>query len=365
MRRGGIFLSLCIVGLVVLGWRLYGTLVMGGSFLEIQSDVSASCTTVRGVWGAEDIAIDRETGWVFVSSHERRAEMSLGNETGYTRGNIYAYAPDRPAFGYIDLTPPGDDASAPADFRPHGLSLHVGTEGTRTLMVVNHLESGENTIEIFSISGLAGGRESLPALTHDKSVGGGALISPNDVVALDAERFYATNDHGSRIGLLATAEDYLRLNIANVVYFDGAAFSTALEGLTYANGINVNAAGDEIYVSETTDHRVAAYSIEGPGGALLLKKQWVLDFGVDNIDVADDGALWIGGHPKMLDFVAHARNGRVLSPGQVSWIDPQNDKVTNYLKTDGNEISGLSVAATSGGKVIMGQVFDDGLLICE
>lgn len=370
MRTGGVILSLVIVGLCLGGIRVFGTLKAGGAFIDIETDYDLACTRVRGVQGTEDLVIDRSTGIVLVSSHDRRADLASGGEGNANRGGIFAYDLARPLYGFVELTALGMSGEGPADFRPHGLSLYTAPDGAKTLMVINHPYGSESTVEIYDvIDGASVGDEGgaqMPGLTYRLTVTSPSMISPNDLVALDAVRFYATNDHGSRHPKARMLEDYLRLNIGSVVYFDGEVFTEALGGLTYANGIEINASRDKIYVAETTDNRVGAYTIDPDTGDLERLREWNLGYGVDNIDRAPDGSMWIGGHPKMLDFIAHAGDPRIMSPGKVMRIVPQSDDAPQTIfLTDGDILSGLSVAAEYNGKVVMGQVFDDGLLVCE
>lgn len=370
MRRGGLLLSFSLLVFAVLGWRLYGTLDNGGAFQTVESTNTSNCTSVRGILGPEDLEIDRERGLVYVSSHDRRTDLALEDAETSVRGSIFVYDLNAPSRGFVDLTPLSGGDGTPINFKPHGLSFHKGSDGAKTLMVVSHPIVGGDTIEIFDIREVSSrndaGDETIEVyLHHRKSVADPTLISPNDVVAVDANRFYATNDHGSRNALINMAEDYLRLNLGSVAYYDGSDLSLVLKGQTYANGINVNDSGDEIYVTETTDRRVSVYDRDLESGALTRMNEWYLDFGVDNVDVAADGALWIGGHPSMFNFIGHAEDPRVLSPGNVTRIQIGSDAVLTYMTTDGREISGLSVAAEHDGKVVIGQVFDDGLLICE
>ena len=368
MRAGGVILSLIIVGACLGGIRVFGTLKDGGVFATIETDHDLSCTQVLGVPGPEDLVIDRASGVIFVSSHDRRAEGVFAGAENDVRGGIYAYDLARPSEGFVELTALEEGAAGPSDFRPHGLSLYTAPDGNKTLMVINHPFGAESTVEIYDVIDPAGEAVpgDFPRLAHRVTVTGSSLISPNDLVAVDAVRFYATNDHGLRHPTARMLEDYLRLNMGSVVYFDGETFSTVLDGLTYANGIEVGAAGDKIFVAETTDNRLSALSVAPETGHLVLEREWDLEFGVDNIDRAADGSLWVGGHPKILDFAAHAEDPRVMSPGQVVRIDPgsSGDPATLF-QTDGDILSGLSVAAEYDGKIVMGQVFGDGLLVCE
>lgn len=365
MRTSGIIASLLIVGICLGGIRVLGTLKAGGVFDDVATDYDQTCTKVPGIPGPEDVVIDRSSGVAFVSSHDRRAELAFAGADNDVRGGIFAFNPEQPDLGYLELTALEEGGTGPVDFRPHGLSLYTAPHGAKTLMVINHPQGEQSTIEIYDVIEPAS-VDDLPSLAYRMTVTSPSLISPNDLVALDAVRFYATNDHGWKHPRLRMLEDYLRLNVGSVVYFDGEVFSRALGGLTYANGIEVSAAGDMIYVAETTDNRVGAYAIDAATGDLLPTDEWDLGFGVDNIDRAADGSLWVGGHPKMLDFVAHAADPKEISPGRVTRIVPGSDEIPSTIfQTDGAIMSGLSVAAEHNGRIVMGQVFDDGLLVCE
>lgn len=364
MRTRGVIASVLVVGVAFGGGRIFGTLQAGGAFREARTNYDMTCSNVAGVPGPEDLVVDRSSGIVFISSHDRRVDLAAGDEDNTVRGAIFAFDPARPSFGFVELTGVVDYGPGPADFRPHGLSLYTGPDGMRTLMVINHPHGEESTVEIYDVVDPQD-PGSLPSLRYRVTVSSPSLISPNDLVAIDSVRFYATNDHGFANPRLRVFEDYLRLNVGSVVYFDGEMFSEVLGGLTFANGIEVSADGKTLYVAETTDTRIGAYGVEPESGGLSLQREWDLDFGVDNIDRAADGSLWIGGHPKMLDFIAHASDPQMPSPGKVVRIDPASEAAPEVVfEEKGLLISGLSVAVEHEGNVFMGKVFDDGLLIC-
>lgn len=365
MRTSGVIASLLIVAACLGGIRVLGTLKAGGVFEDVATDYDQTCAKVPGVPGPEDLVFDSSSGVVFVSSHDRRTELAFAGADNDVRGGIFVFDPARPDLGFVELTALVEGGVGPVDFRPHGLSLYTAPHGAKTLMVINHPQGEQSTVEVYDVVEPATA-EDLPSLAYRVTVTSPSLISPNDLVALDAVRFYATNDHGWKHPRLSVLEDYLRLNVASVVYFDGEVFSQALGGLTFANGIEVSAAGDTIYVAETTDNRIGAYSIDAATGDLVLTDEWNLGFGVDNIDRAADGSLWVGGHPKMLDFVAHATDPKMISPGKVMRIVPGSAEAPSTIfQTDGTILSGLSVAAEHQGRIVMGQVFDDGVLVCE
>ncbi len=81
------------------------------------------------------------------------------------------------------------------------------------------------------------------ALRHVRTVGDREhLISPNDLVALDGDRFYVTNDHGARQALLRVLEDGAGLPWSTVVFYDGSRFHTVATRIEFANGIALDRA---------------------------------------------------------------------------------------------------------------------------
>ena len=88
--------------------------------------------------------------------------------------------------------------------------------------------------------------------------------------------------------------------------------------------------------------------------------------GLDNIDVDSEGNLWIGAHPRLLDFAAHAQDPKNLSPSAVVKVTPAGDATafeTIYVNT-GEEISGGSVAVHDESRLVIGSVFEPKYLNC-
>ena len=97
--------------------------------------------------------------------------------------------------------------------------------------MVNHLSGGlfnsseGHSIELF--------RYEVDSLFHIRSVSGPLMISPNDIVLINKDQFYVTNDHGSSSGLMQTLEEYLQLRRCNALFYDGKKFSVAASGLGF------------------------------------------------------------------------------------------------------------------------------------
>ena len=348
---GYVLLALVVV-VSVLTWRF---LSAAGYFTGIRQEIAADCRAIDAVPGPEDIAIDHERGFAYVSSYDRRAVMSGAPGTDGVRGGIYL----------IDLNAPATDwallpvtAPEPQDFRPHGISLYVAPDGARHLFAVNHPAAGPETVEIFDVA-------EDGSLSHARSVTSDAFISLNDVVGVGPERFYATNDHGSTNGFTNTVTDFLLLRNSTVVYFDGDEAQPVADTILYANGINMSPDGDTIYVASALGMSLYIYDRDKETGALTGRDNVRLGTGIDNIDVQPDGTLLIGAHPDIIAFMSHASDAAEPSPSQVVRIDPAEKKAGTIYLNLGEEISGISVAAGYGDKMLLGQVFQPEVLVCS
>jgi arylesterase/paraoxonase len=353
-----------IVGVIVLiSFFVVRTLYAANTFATLSPAFEGTCERVSSPPGPEDIAVDRSTGIAYVSSTDRWA-ISAGAASA--PGDIFYLDLNNASFGFVDM---GARHSKELEgFNPHGISLYR-SDGRVTLMAVNHPDESLNTVEVFDIYDEAVDGLTVRQLVHRRTVAGDLLISPNDLVAVGHDQFYVTNDHGSTGKLGRTMEDYLRLNKSSVAYFDGEALSIAAEGLTYANGITVSEDGLQVLVTETTDSSVRWYRRDIESGALTFTDKINVRTGVDNIDRAADGSYWIGAHAQMLKIAAHAADAAKLSPSHVIRLVPRDDgqggQVEQIYLDLGDEISGSSVAVEHNGQMLVGQVFDDYILLCD
>lgn len=368
-RRRIALISLATVLALALGWGVY-LLVIAGQLTSLEFHSDAECTRVQGVVGSEDLAFTRAAGTpeggVFVSSDDRRATVS-GQPV---RGAIHYYSLTTDAPEVYEAS--GDE---PALFHPHGIGLTPATAEQQRLFVVNHpraslfgpnddSEGPAHTIEVFDVINDDG----RVRLAHLRTIADPLLVSPNEVVPVDDERFYVTNDHLATSVIGHKLEEYGRLARGHVLYWDGAAFSVVAEGIHYANGINVSHDGATVYVASVTDSRVHVFDRDQDTGGLTPREQ-VKVHAPDNITIADDGALWIGAHPKLLTFTAYAKDASKRSPSQVfrlAQTDAGAWQTEDVWLSDGSDISGSSVALSVGEqRFLVGSVFDAWLLDCH
>ena len=343
------------ITLVLMGGLLLETLQSAGVFRTIEPHFSGTCTRVNGVIGAEDITIDSATGLAYISAMDRRAL----NATGKYDGGIYKYTPGSfqdPVKMEIDIS---------ENFHPHGIGLWKNENGNDRLFVVTHPPQeldpsiATSQVDVFEIDD--------DRLLHIRTIKPGTPVGLNDVTAAGSNSFYASIDQGSVTPLGQTLETYGRLARAGVMFGKDDQMTQVLGDLIYANGVQVSADKSTLYVAETTGKHLSAYSINAATGALSLQIDQPINSGLDNIEIDEAGNLWVVGHPKTFDFLAHAGDAAKRSPSQIFKVNVSEKtmKATEIYLNDGNPISGASVAAPIGGRFLVGSVFEPFILDCS
>jgi arylesterase/paraoxonase len=346
---GWLFLLL----LVAAGVWGYFFLEAAGVFLKLEPKSVGVCTpvTAGGVVGIEDLTIDPETKLAYLSGYDRRGALA-GQQV---RGAIWVYSVSAPDGAPIDAT----TAALPGGFWPHGVSLFRGADGKRTLFVINHA-GRKHSVEIFDVDGAT--------LAHRRTVTGPELVSPNDIVGVGPDSFYVTNDHANVAGWMRTVEDYGRLRLTVVQFFDGQKFSSVLSGIGGSNGINVSADGRTLYVSAASERTVYVYDRDPQTNALVQRASVAVPGFADNIEVLGNGDLLLGLHSKILDLVAHLGDAKKLSPSHIMLLkaDGKGSFVPETIYYDlGEGISGASVGASVDKRLLVGAIFEPKVLNCS
>lgn len=347
MKR--LLLGLAVLLLVITAAVLQ-LLWAAGEFKTLVPHFDGSCAPIGGLVGAEDLTIHPRTGVAYLSAYDRRAAQAGGPAAGA----IYAYDLREEQPELVRLTP-----DSGADFRPHGISLFTGADGRDTLFAINHA-SGRHTIEIYDL--LDG------QLRHRKTLADAALVSPNDLVGVSHDRVYVTNDHRYTGGFMQVLENFLRLRLANVVYYDGSRFSEAAPGIATANGINVSANGRSLYVNSLLGGTLFVFDRIAATGALSLRESIPLGSSGDNIEVDPNGWLWIGAHPQVMRVLQHARDAANHSPSQllrVSWLADGSHDISEVYLDLGDNLSAASVGAARGSRLLIGAIFEPKFLDCR
>jgi len=342
----GLILAAILAGLGI------KTFYDAGEFKEITPHFNGQVETIAGVLSSEDITIHPPSAMAFISSDDRRAHQP-GSKNRTRQGAIFGYDLSSANPRLMNLT-----AAFAKEFNPHGIGWWMAENGDLSLFVVNHRRDG-HFVEIFDYRG--------GKLVHRQSVSGALMHSPNDVIPVGPASFYVTNDHGNATALWRAVEEYLQLARSYVLFYDGKTFRKVAGGLAYANGINLSPDGQTVYVAATVGQQIHVYDRDSANGSLTLRTAIEAGTGVDNIEIDQQGDLWIGCHPRLLTFVKHSKDPAVLSPSQVIRVTKKASdqyEVKEIYMSNGKPLSASSVAAVFEDTLLIGSVFDERFLRC-
>lgn len=328
-------LTLVIVIVLLVAWIVTGS----GITRTIDHRFDGTCRKVEGVQGPEDIALDRAAGIAWISAIE-------GESAG-----IYSFALNDPA-----AVPQRSVMEGIAPFPPLGISLWTGTSGNRRLFVINRRD---HSVELFDVAGPT-------RLIHVRSIVDPLIRNPNDITAEGADSFYVSNTHRTTLDSpWRLPEMLLRLPLGNVVHFNGETAEVVATGIAYANGNALSPDGKTFYVSSASTSEVYRFNRSEDGR--LDPIDTISTPGLaDNIDIAEDGSLTVGLHPKSLDALAHLSGRAVTAPSRVVRIIPGAEPVIEVIYDDpGEALSAASVAPVIGTRMLIGAIRDDHLLDCE
>jgi arylesterase/paraoxonase len=321
--------------------------------------------------GPEDIVIDHAASIALVASQQRvSASRKLLEPDEMPGGAVYGLDLNAVPLAKRPLV---DQASLGFAFHPRGCSFFAGETGDRRLMVISDRSNSDHVVEIFDVVG-----EKFEALTlkHIHTVvDADHLISPNDLVALDGERFYAGNDHGARSKLLRGVEDLTGLPLSTVSFWDGSRGHTVASGISFANGMALDRARGRLYVAATRSKKISVYpwDAQAPAKWLVESESISLPGCPDNLEWDEEGNLWIGADPNFMKLGLFALGVLKRAPSQVLCVSfrPQHEPRVEEVWRDetGETISASSVAAVHGkGRVrrlLIGQPFGSFLRDCE
>jgi arylesterase/paraoxonase len=315
----------------------------GWTFDAPEPTDTAACTRIEIAPGTEDVTYDAATGLVFVSTHDRRVD-------GMAQGNgIWVFDPDDP--DSLRLV----SADAPADFRPHGISLYRSEDAAR-LFVVSHPAAGSQIL-IFDV-GPDG------ALAHVRTITDPAIFSPNDVAATGLESFYVTNSSRFGDNPAGVLEALLGLPVVTLVHHDGEQARKAAGGLVYGNGVALSRDGRRVYAANFIAQRIDVFERDPQTNALDKVDTFRAPFGLDNIELDAAGDLWVAGNTEVFSFLAHQSDPAARAPSQAVKFDAGTGDWTPVFYTDGEAIDSASVITPLADRYLVGAVFDGHVLSC-
>lgn len=319
--------------------------------------------------GPEDIVIDHAANIAFVASQQRKSPAGKPLEPDkMPGGSIFALDLIAMPLAKRVLV---DQASLKFPFHSRGCSFFAGNNGERRLMVISDRTAADHVVEIFDV---VGDTFHTVGLQHVRTiVDADHIVSPNDLVALDGDCFYVTNDHGARNILLRTLEDLYGLPLSTVVFWDGSRCHTVAKGIGFANGIALDRTRGRLYVAATGSKEIHVYSWDAANPANLLTEVHSIDLSAcpDNLEWDEEGNLWIAGDPDFLKLFLYYKGYQPAAPSRVFCLpsDQSDNPYEVWSDETGETISASSVAAVHGKgavrRLLIGQPFGDFLLDCE
>lgn len=344
LRLIGVVLLLSLAFAAIVAWR-------GSFFRGIESSFAGSCEPLPLAGSAEDIQLDRDRGLAYLSVLDRQGLVDGDPDVQGTVMRVN-----------LNLQPLRAEPALltqPDHFRPHGLSLFVDEGGRRHLFALNHpVKRGSEAemLEVFE-------EQSPGRFRHVETIRDPLLVSPNDIVAVGRRQIYVANDKAmtgfrnalQQIGIGGSPLTYISNGNARVVVPDIAA----------GGGITASPDYKTIYVSETAGQRIRVLARDPDDGSLKESYRIPVRTSPDNIDVGDDGSLWIGAHANTLKLIQHFTQGKP-APSQVRRVDLADTALqADIYLNDGREISASSVGVKYDNLLLIGSITARKLLVCS
>lgn len=327
---------------------------MAGAFTLEVAPTPAECRAIPGLQGPEDFEVDAGHDTVIVSATNRRVPLAHAD----SHDGLYALKLSEPGAPAIKLE------GTPTDFHPHGISLFHGPNGEETLLAINHRHNGSQAVESFALTYDNG----VPKLSPKSSVGGGLLISPNDLAAVAPDRFYVSNDHVTKTAFGRFAEDYLLWPHADLLFFNGTSFRISVQQMLFPNGVYVTPDAARVYVTMSNERRLIAFSREPFFGSLTEIGSLSLPARPDNISADAQGRLIIAARPSLMRDNQFRADLAKPSPSEIFRVTL--DKAGVPLSYDtifadgGGRIGAASIAAVIGNRLLIGSPLDDKMVEC-
>lgn len=368
---------------------------------------TGECWTLAPVPGPEDLVIVPDGDAALVSSQDRRGGAETPDSIWYVPLDPAATA-ERPR----RLTLRGRDACS---FHPHGIDLVTTGEGMTLLYVINHHDPVDQAVArgCFDAIGKTKPRASITSVEvfayRDRELfflqrlaDPEILSGGNDLVAETDGDLWVTVPPRSAFGFVA---EIAGGGGSKVVHFDCRSetgedgrcvgrwsdvelqFPTATR---YTNGIEIDSGTEprRLYLASTGDRQVRVAEIERrrrhvEGAEAECRRPPCLrelgyhriDGMPDNLSWSDRGELLVAAHADARRYLQHAGSASTPSPWSVVSLpagDPpcapdcqEREPPIPMLQDAGGRASAVSVAASVGDDLVLGQVYGPGVVRCR
>lgn len=346
MKKSRIIIGI-IVGLLIA--FVANILISTGFFRTIENKSNYEIAAKIPIAGVEDLTVDTDDDFAVFISYPRTAKR---DGKPYKTG---IYSLDLKS---NDFQPKLLSQNFKEPFLPHGIDLIQLDSNHHKLFVINHGE-GES-IEVFDLY-------NKDSLVFDKTLEHELIYSANDIIAISENEFYFTNDHYYTNKLGQIIENYLGLTKCETVYFDGKNYRVVDNNLAYANGINYDKNRNLMFIASPRGFLINVYERE-QNGDLKYIESIDCGTGVDNIELDDEGNVWVGCHPNLLAFESYNKGQSDKSPSELIKIDYRSKgdyNLESVYVDDGSDLAACTVAGVYKDLILVGTVLDEHFLIFQ
>ncbi|CAL8248774.1 unnamed protein product [Lota lota] len=345
-------ISLFVAALaILLGERILNLRKRALASRELVQNHLPNCIPIKNlVYGSEDITI-LPNGLALISTGLKYPGMPSFSDGP---GKIFSIDLEDPRIKPVELRMTRNfDMDS---FNPHGISTFIDeSDNTIYLFVVNHPEA-KSQVEIFKFI------EEDHTIVHLKTIKHALLNSVNDIVAVGAESFYATNDRYFSQEPLRLLEPLLGLAWCSLVFYSPEEVKVVSEGHSSLNGINTSPDQRHVYAMDILEHSVRVLERQEDNSLISLKSVAVGSL-CDNIEVDQStGDLWLGCHPNgwklLMNDPQDPAGSEVI---RIQNILSEQPLVSQVYADDGSVLIGSSVAAPYGGKLLIGTIYHKAL----
>jgi len=264
-----------------------------------------------------------------------------------------------PSAAKMKLIPSSEFAKE--NFHPAGISTYEEANG-RILLYAASLHAQQ--VDAFEVS------IAEKTIKHLRVIRDPLFHGVNDLILVSPKSFYVTNCmRFTSPMVLQFAELIFKLPLGSVVFYDGKVAKEVLTGLKGPNGIALSPDKKQLYLALHMAEEFQIYDIESDF-SLKLRQTFHLYTGVDNLNVDDAGAIWIGAHPILYQLFQYLQDPeKNLAPSQILKIsfdkkNSENPEITEIYADSGKTLKGSTAAVRYKDRLLIGSVFDK-LLLCE
>lgn len=337
-KRSGLKAILSLLAVIVILLAGVKLLLDAGEFDTIWDHPLPDCR-VLALTGAEDLTLVDEQSRVLISAADRQG-LQAGEKPG-----VYLYDGNgSPSLVY------------PTDGEPQGLASIASEVGTRVFLVLH--KTNHDVVQILDWAN--------DQLALVKEVPFENVKTLNGIVAIDAEKFFASQELGMSFRLGQELEKLLRLPLGKLWLYDGQKPRIAKDRLLYPNGLALSPDRKILYLASMLGRSLIVFDYEPTNFSLRWRDQIALETAPDNLKWAGDRLL-IGAHPQLLHLMMHSQDAaKFPAPSQLIALDglPGKPRKVELYSSKEGPLSAVTSGVLLKDRVIMGAVFAKGMLDC-